>query len=230
LSSEASASFLLKGPPPPQPGSRIYAPPQAAALPESRAIRPTTAPGRVTFLNDVQTLRALCGGAAACCAAAAGRCCRGRCCSLLLPRPKMCTLAEIYQFIMDLFLTTGRTSSAARTPSGTRCHTFNDCFHEGAAQPGQAGCKGSYWTLHPDSGNMFENGCYLRRQKRLQRSASGRQPGRPNRAATAVTTTRTARPTAADEGGTDAGISERAPTREEKGVSRSRTPAAAVKW
>ena len=28
--------------------------------------------------------------------------------------------------------------------------------------------KGSYWTLHPDSGNMFENGCYLRRQKRFK--------------------------------------------------------------
>ena len=27
---------------------------------------------------------------------------------------------------------------------------------------------GSYWTLHPDSGNMFENGCYLRRQKRFK--------------------------------------------------------------
>jgi forkhead box protein A2 nuclear factor 3-beta len=28
--------------------------------------------------------------------------------------------------------------------------------------------KGSFWTLHPDSGNMFENGCYLRRQKRFK--------------------------------------------------------------
>jgi len=28
--------------------------------------------------------------------------------------------------------------------------------------------KGSYWTLHPESGNMFENGCYLRRQKRFK--------------------------------------------------------------
>ncbi|CAF5153053.1 unnamed protein product, partial [Rotaria socialis] len=25
-----------------------------------------------------------------------------------------------------------------------------------------------YWTLHPDAGNMFENGCYLRRQKRFK--------------------------------------------------------------
>ena len=28
--------------------------------------------------------------------------------------------------------------------------------------------KGSYWTLHPDSGTMFDNGCYLRRQKRFK--------------------------------------------------------------
>ncbi|XP_010778590.1 hepatocyte nuclear factor 3-beta-like [Notothenia coriiceps] len=28
--------------------------------------------------------------------------------------------------------------------------------------------KGSFWALHPDSGNMFENGCYLRRQKRFK--------------------------------------------------------------
>ena len=28
--------------------------------------------------------------------------------------------------------------------------------------------KGSFWALHPESGNMFENGCYLRRQKRFK--------------------------------------------------------------
>jgi len=28
--------------------------------------------------------------------------------------------------------------------------------------------KGSYWKLHPDSSNMFENGCFLRRQKRFK--------------------------------------------------------------
>ena len=28
--------------------------------------------------------------------------------------------------------------------------------------------KGSYWTLHADAGNMFQNGCYLRRQKRFK--------------------------------------------------------------
>ena len=28
--------------------------------------------------------------------------------------------------------------------------------------------KGSYWKLHPQSSNMFENGCFLRRQKRFK--------------------------------------------------------------
>lgn len=42
-----------------------------------------------------------------------------------------------------------------------------------ARSPDKPG-KGSYWTLHPDSGNMFENGCYLRRQKRFK---CEKQPG-----------------------------------------------------
>uniref|UniRef100_A0A1I8JNN8 Fork-head domain-containing protein n=1 Tax=Macrostomum lignano TaxID=282301 RepID=A0A1I8JNN8_9PLAT len=60
--------------------------------------------------------------------------------------------------------------------------SFNDCFLKVPRSPDKPG-KGSYWTLHPDSGNMFENGCYLRRQKRFkdpQREAT-RQA---NRAAT----------------------------------------------
>ncbi|KAF1743013.1 hypothetical protein MXB_605 [Myxobolus squamalis] len=28
--------------------------------------------------------------------------------------------------------------------------------------------KGNYWALHPDANNMFDNGCYLRRQKRFR--------------------------------------------------------------
>ena len=31
--------------------------------------------------------------------------------------------------------------------------------------------KGAFWALHPDAHNMFENGCYLRRQKRFKCSA-----------------------------------------------------------
>ena len=37
-------------------------------------------------------------------------------------------------------------------------------LHRSPNKPG----KGSYWTLHPQASNMFENGCYLRRQKRFK--------------------------------------------------------------
>ena len=45
--------------------------------------------------------------------------------------------------------------------------SFNDCFVKVPRSPDKPG-KGSYWALHDDAGNMFENGCYLRRQKRFK--------------------------------------------------------------
>lgn len=39
--------------------------------------------------------------------------------------------------------------------------------------------KGSFWTLHEHCGNMFENGCYLRRQKRFK--VKEREPSRKKR-------------------------------------------------
>lgn len=45
--------------------------------------------------------------------------------------------------------------------------SFNDCFIKVPRTPDKPG-KGSFWSLHPQSGNMFENGCYLRRQKRFK--------------------------------------------------------------
>ena len=44
--------------------------------------------------------------------------------------------------------------------------SFNDCFVKVARQQDQPG-KGNYWTIHEEAGNMFENGCFLRRQKRF---------------------------------------------------------------
>jgi hypothetical protein len=79
---------------------------------------------------------------------------------------KMLTLSEIYQFIMDLF-PYYRSNQQRWQNSIRHSLSFNDCFVKVPRSPDRPG-KGSYWTLHPDCGNMFENGCYLRRQKRFK--------------------------------------------------------------
>ncbi|MBN3313152.1 FOXA1 protein, partial [Atractosteus spatula] len=79
---------------------------------------------------------------------------------------KMLTLSEIYQWIMDLF-PYYRQNQQRWQNSIRHSLSFNDCFVKVARSPDKPG-KGSYWALHPDSGNMFENGCYLRRQKRFK--------------------------------------------------------------
>ncbi|XP_058811955.1 protein fork head [Topomyia yanbarensis] len=79
---------------------------------------------------------------------------------------RMLTLAEIYQFIMDLF-PFYRQNQQRWQNSIRHSLSFNDCFVKVPRTPDKPG-KGSFWTLHPDSGNMFENGCYLRRQKRFK--------------------------------------------------------------
>lgn len=93
---------------------------------------------------------------------------------------KMLTLSEIYAWIMDLF-PFYRQNQQRWQNSIRHSLSFNDCFVKvprSADKPG----KGSYWSLHPDAGNMFENGCYLRRQKRfksdkkVKMSASGDDP------------------------------------------------------
>lgn len=79
---------------------------------------------------------------------------------------KMLTLSEIYQFIMDNF-PYYRQNQQRWQNSIRHSLSFNDCFVKVPRTPDKPG-KGSFWTLHPDSGNMFENGCYLRRQKRFK--------------------------------------------------------------
>ncbi|CAK9301206.1 unnamed protein product [Gordionus sp. m RMFG-2023] len=79
---------------------------------------------------------------------------------------KMMTLNEIYQFIMDLF-PFYRQNQQRWQNSIRHSLSFNDCFIKVPRTPGRPG-KGSFWALHPESGNMFENGCYLRRQKRFK--------------------------------------------------------------
>jgi len=58
--------------------------------------------------------------------------------------------------------------------------------------------KGSYWTLHPDSGNMFENGCYLRRQKRFKCPIRQAQKAAQRAAAATNTTGRLSAPESRD--------------------------------
>jgi len=79
---------------------------------------------------------------------------------------KMMTLSEVYQWIMDLF-PFYRSNQQRWQNSIRHSLSFNDCFVKVPRSPDKPG-KGSYWSLHPDAGNMFENGCYLRRQKRFK--------------------------------------------------------------
>ena len=79
---------------------------------------------------------------------------------------KMCTLSEIYKFIMDSFPYYRKNTQ--RWQNSLRHNlSFNDCFIKIPRRPDRPG-KGAYWTLHPSAMNMFENGSFLRRRKRFK--------------------------------------------------------------
>ncbi|OAF66390.1 hypothetical protein A3Q56_05872 [Intoshia linei] len=53
--------------------------------------------------------------------------------------------------------------------------SLNDCFLKIPREPGNPG-KGNYWTLDPNSEDMFNNGSFLRRRKRFKRVNSNFNP------------------------------------------------------
>ncbi|XP_066525510.1 forkhead box protein B1a [Hoplias malabaricus] len=95
---------------------------------------------------------------------------------------KMLPLSEIYKFIMDRF--PYYRENTQRWQNSLRHNlSFNDCFIKIPRRPDQPG-KGSFWALHPNCGDMFENGSFLRRRKRFKVSIMSHDPGaKPSEAA-----------------------------------------------
>ena len=79
---------------------------------------------------------------------------------------KMMTLSEIYKFITDNF-PFYRKSSNKWQNSLRHNLSFNDCFVKISKSNDQTGGKGSYWTLHQSSSQMFDEGSFLRRKRRF---------------------------------------------------------------
>ena len=78
---------------------------------------------------------------------------------------KMMTLSQIYKFITDNF-PFYRKNSTKWQNSLRHNLSFNDCFIK-VLRGTEHGGKGSYWTLHPDCAEMFQDGSFLRRKRRF---------------------------------------------------------------